>query len=487
MNTRITFLITAAAAATGCGATDLGRGDTRASASAIVQGGVSFEANGALANEHCALPEALRDSVGIGRQARLVYGSPARHALCTVDSIAAAQGDGGVARAEMNTSSLRKRFNIDPDASVPSTIPNVQVMNEVPGVAGAGPIARAQTGAAPDFTFDAPDVQEWNSALPASADRVIYTAPHAIMETNTQHQMTAALTNPAPWEGAWIAMHRQTGGSGALNAFHITSTDLSDESFPGLGGAITAGYRYAVSFHGFSDCAACGDVFIGGGASSNFRNGLADVIREVLPASVSVVVASSGGLAGAEGANFVNRLANGHGVQLEQSEQLRNSGVNREAVVSATRIWHDCLIEPADVPNGSLAAVNTSYQATVPWNYGSGRCPRATVEIDAAVSLDELSTTPSACAGNYTLREDFFRRRPDLSYERIGGGSRHGVVGANGLCTWVNDSNYIALQSADLAPGHFRVVGRFLTDGFPRPVTVRAKNGTPPLAQLPRL
>lgn len=487
MNTRKNlYLTTATFLAMGCGAlapAEISEPVAQARA-ALVVSGLSFVANDALADEHCALPEATRDSVGIGRQVRLRYGSPSKQALCTVDALAATQTDGGAARAELNTASLRARFNIDLDAGTPSSVNNVEVMNEVPGVQGVGPIARAQTGAAPSSSFPSPDVREWRSPTPLSVDRVIYTAPHAIIEKETFAQLEAALVSPASWEGAWTAMYRQSSGGRAFDAFHITSTDLHAESFPLLGEAITAQYRYALSFHGFSSCAHCGDVFVGGGEDAAGRAGLADMIRAALPATVNntaveVVVANGQDMSGAAATNFVNRLANGHGVQLEQSSRIRDDATLRGAVVTAARQWFDCLIETADRSDGAVSAVNTGYTGVVPWNYGNGRCPRATAEVDATVPLTVLTALPSACVGNSTVREDLFRRRADQSYQRIGGGGWHSEVNA-GVCTWVADSGYDPLTANELAAGSFRVVASFFTGTYPRAVTVRAESGTPP-------
>lgn len=487
MNTRKTlYLTTATFLALGCGAqapADEGEPTAQASA-ALVVSGMRFVANDALPDEHCALPAATRDTVGIGRQVRLRYGSPSKQALCTVDALAATQPDGGAPQAELNTASLRARFNIDADAGTPSAVDNVEVMNEVPGVPGAGPIARAQSGAVPVSSFAAPDVREWRSATPASTDRVIYTAPHAIIEKDTFAQLEAALVSPASWEGAWTAMYRQASGGRAFDAFHITSTDLHVESFPLLGQAIAAQYRYALSFHGFTACSHCGDVFVGGGEDAAGRTGLADMIRAALPATfnntpVQVVVANGQDMSGAAAANFVNRLANGHGVQLEQSSRVREDATLRGAVVTAARQWFDCLIETADKPDGALNAVDSRYVGVVPATYGDGRCPRATVDVHATVPLTVLTARPVSCVANATVREDFFRRRADQSYQRIGGGSWHSEENA-GVCSWVADSGYDALTADELAAGNFRVVAWSRIGTSPRTVGVRAENGTPP-------
>ncbi|MFO0625561.1 MAG: poly-gamma-glutamate hydrolase family protein [Polyangiales bacterium] len=430
---------------------------------AIAQSGITFEIAAslpdggvALDDEHCRLPAALRDQIGVGRQARLVFDNGARLALCTVDAVAAAAGDGGVARAEVNAATLQGRFGV---AAGTTQVTGVEVNNEVAD-GGVGQIAVQQTGASPVFNFTPPSVQEWRSAtLPASADRVIYTAPHALIETGVNGQVTRALNNASPWSAGWLAMYRQTTQSAGFSHFHITSTDLHTQSFPGLGAMISAGFRYAVAFHG---CTSCGDVIVGGGEDVTFRTGLAELLRDgltaVMPAAPTITVPVSGALAGTHPDNFVNRLANGHGLQFEQGSTVRGNTTYSDVVATTVRTYLDCLVEAPDADDNTLNAAGQTVTRDVA-TYEAGFCPRAMVTYASTVALTSLTGAGTSCLAGARVRVDLFRRRADQSYQRIGGGYRVGQV-VNGTCAYSDLAGYITPSAAALAAGEFRVVVR---------------------------
>ncbi|TAK23458.1 MAG: hypothetical protein EPO40_25410 [Myxococcaceae bacterium] len=473
MNKNLSLLITASTLL-GCGQ---GYDEaTSAAVSAVTVSGVTFVSGTGIAEEHCRLPATLLAQVGAGRQVRLVRSNPAGLALCTVDAVAAAQVDGEAPRAEMDAASLRGRFNLSSGAAL--EVPSVTVSNQLVGGV-EGPIAVQQTGTSPSFTFAAPDVQEWRSqTVPASANRVAYTAPHGIIETGTHNQVTAALG--ASWSAGWIGMYRQTSTSAGFAQFHTTSTELSGLSFPGLGAMLSAGFRYAVSFHGFGDCAGCGDVFVGGGEDPTFRGGVAEMLREaLLPLSgvtPTVVVAAPGAdLGGAAALNFVNVLAGGHGLQLEQSLAVRQSVTWRTAVASSVRTYMDCLIEGADVPTGALSIAAPTYSADVA-SYVGGACPRAMVEIAADAAPAVITGEGASCAVGARAHVDVFRRRGDGSFQRVGGGYRAGVQGASG-CVWSDEAGYVTPSGEGASAGFFRVVVRAnQADGSIQPARVRANS-----------
>ncbi len=430
---------------------------------AISQSGVTFEVavinpdgGTPVANEHCRLPAALRDQIGAGRQARLRYAAGTRLALCTVDGEAAAPGANGVTRAEMNADTLEKRLG----ASAGTTqVTGVVVSNEVPD-GGVGQVAVQQPGAAPDFDFSPPSVEEWRSpTIPASPDRVIYTAPHALIELGVNTQVTHALAGAAPWSAGWLAMYRQTSSSAGFDSFHITSTDLNDVSFPALGAMVSAGFRYAVAFHG---CGSCGDVVIGGGETLTFRQGVAEMVREaltgVMPVRPMVTTPTSGLLLGAHQDNFVNRLANGHGLQLEQGPTVRNDTNYSNPVAAAVRAYFDCLIEAPDSDNNSLTAAGQTVTREVS-GYTGGYCPRAMVTYTSTVALTGLNAEGVSCSAGARVHVDLFRRRADQSYQRIGGGYRVGQV-VNGVCAYSNLNGFTSPSVNDLTAGSFRVVAR---------------------------
>lgn len=472
MNKNLSLLITASTLL-GCGQ---GYDEATSAASAVSVSGVTFVSGAGIAAEHCRLPATLLAQVGAGRQVRLARNNPAGLALCTVDAVAAAQVEGEAPRAEMDAASLRGRFNLSSGAAL--VVPSVTVSNQLAGGV-EGPIAVQQTGASPSFTFAAPDVQEWRSqTMPASANRVAYTAPHGLIETGTHNQVTAALG--AQWSAGWIGMYRQTSTSAGFAQFHTTSTELSGLSFPGLGAMLAAGFRYAVSFHGFGDCEGCGDVFVGGGEDPTFRGGVAEMLREALlpqgGVTPTVVVAGPGAdLGGAAALNFVNVLSGGHGLQLEQSLAVRQSVTWRTAVATSVRAYMDCLIEGADVTDGALSVAAPTYSADVA-SYLGGPCPRAMVEVVADTAPAVITGEGASCAVGARAHVDVFRRRGDGSFQRVGGGYRVGVQGASG-CAWSDEAGYVTPSGDGASAGFFRVVVRANhPDGSIQPARVRASS-----------
>ena len=476
MNKRIASFITVATLL-GCG-----QGveeSTSTTVAAVTLAGVTFVDAPGIADEHCRLPQALLNQIPAGRQVRLLRANPTRLALCTVDAVAAPQVDGQPPRAQMNAATLRGRFIFAADAGL-APVTNVSVSDQLAGGA-AGPIAVQQSGASPDFNFGVPDVQEWRSqTIPSSVDRVIYTAPHGLIEGGTHHQVNTALEGGVDWDAGWIGMYRQLNNSAGWDQYHTTSTEISTTSFPGLGAMVSAGFRYAVSFHGFGTCAACGDVFVGGGEDATFRSGVAELLREVLPsvdggAVPTVVVAPAGADMGGENpANYVNALAGGHGLQLEQSLTIRNSDVYRPAVATAVREYIDCVIAPGDVTPSGITFSNTTWSRDVS-SYVAGPCPRAVVDVSTRAPMVSFTGEAVTCAVGARVHVDLFRRRADLSYRRIGGGYRVGVS-APGGCTWSNEPGYIVPGPADfVTQGVFRAVVRANDAGGALvPVRVRA-------------
>jgi phage replication-related protein YjqB (UPF0714/DUF867 family) len=116
-------------------------------------------------------------------------------------------------------------------------------------------------------------------------------------------------------------------GGGAAARWHITSTDLSTASFPGLAAATAGGFRHAVSFHGFVE-EGRPDILVGGAGP--------DALKRVVRAVIADAVAGTGlrveiagaddPLGGAEEANIVNRLTSDrrHGIQIEQQPGARS-------------------------------------------------------------------------------------------------------------------------------------------------------------------
>ena len=120
---------------------------------------------------------------------------------------------------------------------------------------------------------------------------------------------------------------------GAGTRWHITSTDISTASFPRLATIATRGFRYAVSFHGFTEEEEEGrpDILIGGAAPDALKRVMQAVIAyAVAGTGLSVEIANIGDpLDGADEANIVNRLTTDlhNGIQIEQQPQARSGTI----------------------------------------------------------------------------------------------------------------------------------------------------------------
>jgi phage replication-related protein YjqB (UPF0714/DUF867 family) len=152
---------------------------------------------------------------------------------------------------------------------------------------------------------------------------LIVLAPHGggiEPHTDTQAELVeAAVSNSSSWRcKGWRP------GGGAHDRWHITSTMLSRNSFPGLKTIANRGFDYAVAFHGMS---AAG-VIVGGGAPVELRALVRNAIAKVLDNDAGPVILASEDtpMTGDSPSNVVNWLTTGGqgGVQLEQSMKVRS-------------------------------------------------------------------------------------------------------------------------------------------------------------------
>lgn len=116
---------------------------------------------------------------------------------------------------------------------------------------------------------------------------------------------------------------------GAFDRWHITSTDISEESFPKLKMIFGRKFEYSVAFHGWGNDSIC----IGGGRrSDDLKQQIKTAIENVvLGSGIKVAVAMDNGyndescpegFNGNNLDNIVNRLGK-RGVQIEQSMKAR--------------------------------------------------------------------------------------------------------------------------------------------------------------------
>ena len=122
---------------------------------------------------------------------------------------------------------------------------------------------------------------------------------------------------------------------GAFDRWHITSTDINEESFPKLKTVIGRHFEYAVAFHGWNEDSIC----IGGSAPPDLKQEIKTTIITEVPGLEGKVKTDVEGCPeafnGNDPKNVVNRLAR-NGVQIEQSEDARRTyGVKIADAVAA--------------------------------------------------------------------------------------------------------------------------------------------------------
>jgi len=145
---------------------------------------------------------------------------------------------------------------------------------------------------------------------------------------------------PAMWalKGYFLPRDKRT----TKNPWHITSADISENSFDGLKKLMQRGqFKYAVAYHGMHAEEGREDIRIGGNAPKDLKRKIKHRLRDVLKGLKHVEDASmksadgecrcdfvikiakkSGGLGGTSPANIVNRMGV-EGVQLEQTPPAR--------------------------------------------------------------------------------------------------------------------------------------------------------------------
>jgi phage replication-related protein YjqB (UPF0714/DUF867 family) len=158
-----------------------------------------------------------------------------------------------------------------------------------------------------------------------SSTGLIAIAPHGgWIEAHTDEQ-AALVRSLLAGKGAssWICKGYKQGG-GAYDRWHITSTDISRRSFPGLDTVADRDFAYAVSFHGTSHEI----VLIGGSAPIEVKQLIQSAIADAVAGSdIEVSIASAADLYGGDAPeNVVNWLTAGGqgGVQIEQSMHARD-------------------------------------------------------------------------------------------------------------------------------------------------------------------
>jgi phage replication-related protein YjqB (UPF0714/DUF867 family) len=249
--------------------------------------------------QRCSLPAKLGNIAGIGRQVRVTrpnFGT----ALYTVDEL----------RNEDNPDICRMNIYARQRLGTSDTFAGV-VSNKVTAIG----LSDAEAEAKSEFVERLVDDGQ-NSGL-------IVVAPHGgAIETETDVQ-AEYLTEILAGASSWICKGWRNGG-GAFDAWHIRSGDIHPDSFPFLKQISSRKFAYCVSFHGMDSIE--GGVVIGGGASYELKQQVANAIASVLPTSMAVSVAMPTDIYDGDSPNnLCNWLtAGGHGgIQLEQDREAR--------------------------------------------------------------------------------------------------------------------------------------------------------------------
>jgi phage replication-related protein YjqB (UPF0714/DUF867 family) len=166
----------------------------------------------------------------------------------------------------------------------------------------------------------------------ASHDKLVVCAPHGGMIENYTDEEAERVYSNLDGQSKECSCWRAKGWNseiGAYDAWHITSTEISRDSFHKLDQIGDRSFEYAVAFHGYSEA----DIGIGGGASLALKQEVAAAIQAAVGDAYDVVVLTSGPYAGTSPDNLVNWLCGGNGIQIEQPYGARRD--HWEAIADA--------------------------------------------------------------------------------------------------------------------------------------------------------
>jgi phage replication-related protein YjqB (UPF0714/DUF867 family) len=157
---------------------------------------------------------------------------------------------------------------------------------------------------------------------------LIVIAPHGgDIERHTDEQAERVASRLAgfgvsTWRCKGWKERREDGSGGALDCWHVTSTEIDPSSFPGLGSVIDRGFTHAVAFHGLDES----EILIGGTAPAVLKEEIMCAIEAATGSDILVRVATPDDkFGGDDPCNIVNRLTlrSAGGIQIEQSLPAR--------------------------------------------------------------------------------------------------------------------------------------------------------------------
>ncbi|WP_437525486.1 hypothetical protein WME79_38670 [Sorangium sp. So ce726] len=383
--------------------------------------------------------------------------------ICTVESTTSS--DPTV--FEMNEAAYGSRVawsSYDSPTLPLTTLPEVEVSNEyAPGVAPAIAAPATSMADAQATSWTNHGVMEYTYRGPSAG--VVYAVAHPT-ERGAFDQVKLIHESDTARNGVWAAAINGNPQSGATVSYHITSTQISPLSFPGMNTFITNPLPYSVSFHASSD-SSCNNnthVRVGGRMEGVFRQGMAEIVRDELASVVSGLnVRWSQGCEPGNGLdNFVNKMARrSRGVQIEQRFSAIGSFPDRrDAVARAVKSVYDCLLDAPDVLSespGNPASPTTFLADSADASYANGSvCPRFIAEVDIvnAAGGHTHSIRPTVCqAGDQVHVDYYWYNAPEVAYERLGGGD----ITYDAACTPTYAVDNVSAQFTYIDPGNLAI------------------------------
>lgn len=461
----------------GC-ALDAPAADLAAEAAALTVTGMTISANNAIADEHCRVHTSRAAQWPAGRQL-LVYRGTTLRGACTIDGGGAIGAD----TIEMSRTMMKNRVWLSADGMDPNnasqivaSIAGVTVRDEAPSAPAAPQITSAVTTLA-GLEVDGDDTMREYTTTPTGTTGITvgYTTPHPTENPApsgglgrsylgwkaAQGKLDAA--HDAFWTLGWRGNRghcmddpEDTGTATICDTkrFHITGTELSFASYPGLTTLAGADLDYVVSLHGQGAKAAatCNTNIMVGGLVGNdlasdplgFRRGIAENLRLLVPPEA---VAGDGKLApdhvkyshagnllnscsfdeGIGNTNYVNVLAQDgtvrRGLQLEQGSVL--TAATYQAVGESVHQVFDCLNATADVNVGTVASSFAAQSSNASGYATDGnRCNGFIVDATFSTSSDDFFGGLQTCQVGAKVHLDVYRRNTAGSWDRVAGGTR---------------------------------------------------------------
>ena len=226
------------------------------------------------------------------------------------------------------------------------------------GLAGTNPFTGKINSQVPDPSLTDAEAKENSEFVERLTDNgrhrgLIVIAPHGgNIEQHTDEQAERVGRQlAAKCVSVWICKGFKKNG-GAFDRWHITSTDISEDSFPKLKTMIRRRFEYAVAFHGWNENSIC----IGGAALPDLKQEIkAKIVSAISGSGIDVATEEEGcpgAFNGTDPKNIVNRLGT-NGIQIEQSKKARDDYHEKIADAVAEAIGPKIKVCTAPVFKGS--------------------------------------------------------------------------------------------------------------------------------------